>query len=103
MVATTVDGYQPTKTRAFLPAATLVVVGILSTTLAQEQALGRLPLQNLLKNELHASRSASAAFFFVAGLAWYFKPLAGIVTDAFPVFGSRRKTYLMLSATLGAL
>jgi MFS family permease len=103
MVATTVDGYQPAKTRAFLPAATLVVVGILSTTLAQEQSLGRLPLQNLLKNELHASRSASAAFFFVAGLAWYFKPLAGIVTDAFPVFGSRRKTYLMLSATLGAL
>jgi MFS family permease len=102
MVATTVDGYRPAKTGAFLPAATLVVVGIVSTTLAQEQLLGRLPFQNLLKNELHESRSASAAFFFLAGLAWYFKPLAGILTDAFPVFGSRRKAYLLLSATLGA-
>lgn len=101
MVATTVEGVGPARAGAFWPAATLVVVGIFSTTLAQEQALGRLPLQNLLKNELHASRSASAAFFFVAGLAWYFKPLAGILTDAFPIFGSRRKTYLLLAATVG--
>jgi MFS family permease len=103
MVATTIDGYQPARSGRFLPAATLVVVGVLSTSLAQEALLGRLPLLNLLKNELHASRSASAAFFFFAGLAWYFKPIAGIVTDAFPLFGSRRKTYLLLSATLGAL
>ncbi len=44
----------------------------------------RIPLQNLLKNELHVDRSANAAFFFWAGLAWYFKPFAGIFTDAFP-------------------
>ncbi len=103
MVTTTADDYRPARTSAFWPAATLVVVGIISTSLAQEQALGRLPLQNLLKNELHASRTASSAFFFLAGLAWYFKPVAGILTDAFPIFGSRRKTYLMLAASLGAL
>src|SRR5579862_4881904 len=101
MVATTAEGYQPAGARALWPAATLIVVGIISTTLAQEQVLGRLPIQNLLKNELHESRTASSAFFFLAGLAWYFKPLAGILTDAFPIFGSRRKTYLMLAASLG--
>ncbi len=81
----------------------LVVVGIMSTTLGQDAVLGRLPLTNLLKNSLHESRTATSAFFFLAGLAWYFKPLAGIVTDAFPVFGSRRKVYLVASATLGVL
>jgi MFS family permease len=87
----------------FASAAILVVVGILSTTLGQEQVLGRLPLTNLLKNSLHESRTATSGFFFLAGLAWYFKPLAGILTDAFPVLGSRRRIYLVGAATLGAL
>ena len=103
MTATTVEVYPPARANAFLPAATLVVVGILSTTLAQDALLGRLPLLNLLKNQLHVSRTAASAFFFFSGLAWYFKPLAGLVTDAFPVFGSRRKTYLLISATVGSL
>src|SRR6202043_743917 len=67
------------------------------------QVLARLPLQNLLKNELHLDRTANAAFFFWAGLAWYRKPFAGILTDAFPLFGSRRKSYILVSATLAAL
>ena len=37
------------------------------------------------------------------GLAWYFKPLFGIVTDAFPVFGSRRKSYMIGGAVLATL
>ena len=65
--------------------------------------LARLPLQNLLKNELHLDRSSNSAFFFWAGLAWYLKPFAGIVTDAFPLFGNRRKSYILLSATFAAL
>ena len=76
---------------------------MLATTLAQTQVLARLPLQNLLKNELHADRTANAAFFFWAGLAWYLKPFAGILTDAFPLFGSRRKSYILLNATLATL
>jgi hypothetical protein len=89
--------------RALRYAAIIIVAGILATTLAQPQVLARLPLQNLLKNELHLDRSSNAAFFFWAGLAWYLKPFAGIVTDAFPLFGNRRKNYILLSATLAAL
>lgn len=84
-------------------AAVVIGVGILATTLAQTQVLGRIPLQNLLKNELHVSRSANAAFFFWAGLAWYFKPFAGILTDAFPFFGSRRRSYILIATSLGVL
>ena len=84
-------------------AAIVVAVGFLATTLGQTQVLGRIPLQNLLKNELHVDRSTNAAFFFWIGLAWYFKPLVGIITDAFPLFGSRRKNYMMFSTVLAVL
>ena len=94
---------RPRPDRALVYAALVIVAGVLATTLAQTQVLARLPLQNLLKNELHADRTANAAFFFWAGLAWYLKPFAGILTDAFPLFGSRRRSYILVSATLAAL
>src|SRR5215467_8460591 len=89
--------------KALLYGALVIIAGVLATTLAQTQVLARLPLQNLLKNELNVDRTANAAFFFWAGLAWYLKPLAGILTDAYPLFGSRRKSYIVLSASLAAL
>src|SRR5215472_8430386 len=89
--------------KALLYGALVIIAGVLATTLAHTQVLARLPLQNLLKNELNVDRTANAAFFFWAGLAWYLKPLAGILTDAYPLFGSRRKSYIVLSASLAAL
>lgn len=89
--------------RALIHAGLVIGAGVLATTLAQTGVLAHLPLQNLLKNELHESRTASAAFFFWASLAWYLKPLAGIVTDAFPLLGSRRRSYILLSASGAAL
>src|ERR1019366_9561034 len=86
--------------KTLLYAAIVIMIGVLGTTLAQPQVLGRIPIQNLLKNELHADRAANAAFFFWIGLAWYFKPFVGIVTDAFPLFGSRRKNYMLISTSL---
>jgi hypothetical protein len=89
---------------AALGAASIVImVGVLATTLAQPQALARLPLQNLLKNELQVGPAANAAFFFWSGLPWYFKPIAGVLTDAFPLFGSRRRSYILISAVLASL
>jgi predicted MFS family arabinose efflux permease len=81
-------------------AAIVVIAGILGTTLAQFQLIGLIPLKNLLKNDLHADRSSTAAFFFWMQFAWYFKPFAGIVTDAFPLFGTRRKSYMLIGALL---
>jgi hypothetical protein len=99
----TASGAWQRPDRALTYAALVIVAGVLATTLAQPQVLARLPLQNLLKNELHVDRTANAAFFFWAGLAWYLKPFAGILTDAFPLFGSRRKSYILISASLAAL
>lgn len=92
-----------TRDRSFRTATFVIVVGVLATTLAQTGVLAALPLRNLLKNELHLDRTASAEFFFWAGLAWYVKPIFGIVTDAFPLFGTRRQSYMLIGAVFGTL
>src|SRR3974390_1972527 len=81
-------------------AAIVVFGGITAVTLSQQNAIGLIPLKNLLKNELHEDRAATAAFFFWLGLAWYLKPFFGIFTDSFPLFGTRRRSYILAGAIL---
>jgi len=85
---------------AILPLALIIIFGIFATTLPQPQVLGRLPLQYVLKNEIHVTKTQMASFFFLCGLAWYFKPFAGILTDAFPLFGTRRRSYILIASIL---
>jgi len=103
MASATITPSEQKSSTSLLAASIVIVIGVLATTLAQPQVLGRIPIQNLLKNELHADRAANAAFFFWMGMAWYFKPFFGIITDAFPLFGSRRKSYMMLGAIFGTI
>lgn len=81
----------------------IIVFGIFATTLPQPQVLGRLPITFFLKNELHSTKSQVSFFFLACGLFWYIKPLAGILTDAFPLFGTRRRSYMMVSSLLAAV
>jgi MFS family permease len=61
--------------------------------------LGSLPTLFLLKEKLHLGKEQVAVFFLWATFAWNLKPIAGVLTDAFPIFGSRRKVYLVAGAT----
>jgi MFS family permease len=81
-------------------AATILIVGIFATTMPQPQVLGKIPLQHYLKQTLHCSATQMSSFFFLCGFFWYIKPLAGILTDAFPLFGTRRRNYLLISSVL---
>jgi hypothetical protein len=81
----------------------MVGLGAFVTTIAQPGVIGRLPLQLLLKRELHFSAQTLAAFMVVATFAWNVKPLAGIMSDAFPLFGTRRRHYMLLGAGLAAV
>lgn len=81
----------------------IIVVGILATTMPQPQTLGKLPLQHILKDTVHVDKTQMASFFFLCGLAWYFKPIAGILTDAFPLFKTRRRAYLLISSVLAGV
>src|SRR5260370_2721118 len=69
---------------------------------AQPGVIGRLPLQLLLKTQLHFNAQTLAAFMVVASFAWNVKPLAGILSDAFPLFGTRRRHYMLLGAGMAA-
>lgn len=84
-------------------ATIVILVGIIATTLSQTQVLAKIPIQNLLKNELHVDRTLNASFFFWTTFPWYLKPIVGVITDAFPLFGSRRKSYMLGSTVLATL
>jgi len=87
----------------FLHLAIIIIAGIFATTLPQPQVLGRLPITFLLKEQLHCSRGQVALFFLACGLAWYIKPIMGLATDAFPIFGTRRRHYMMIGSALAAV
>src|SRR5262249_12809392 len=44
-----------------------------------------------------------ALFMLITTFAWNVKPLAGLLSDAIPLFGTRRRHYMMLGAGLSAL
>src|SRR5438034_1252904 len=81
----------------------MVGFGAFVTTIAQPGVIGRLPLQLLLKQELHFTAQTLAAFMLIATFAWNVKPVAGILSDAFPLFGTRRRHYMLLGSGLAAL
>ena len=81
----------------------MVGLGAFVTTIAQPAVIGRLPLQLLLKTQLHFSAQMLAGFLLIASFAWNVKPLAGIMSDAFPLFGTRRRHYLLLGAGMAAV
>ena len=47
---------------------------------------------------------ATSLFFAIAAVPWYFKIVVGLLSDSIPLFGTRWRHYLLVSATLaGAL
>jgi hypothetical protein len=81
----------------------MVGLGAFVTTIAQPGVIGRLPLQLLLKNTLHFNAEGIAFFMLITTFAWNVKPLAGILSDAIPLFRTRRRHYMLLGAGMSAL
>jgi Na+/melibiose symporter-like transporter len=79
----------------------VIAAGTISTSLAQPDFLD-LPIRHLLKDELRVSESQMAMLFGIGGLAWYLKPLAGLLVDHVALFGTHRRYYLIVSALLTA-
>ncbi len=83
----------------------LVGTGYLFLTLCDyREGIANLALRFLLKDHLHLTATQLAGFIFITKLAWYCKPLAGLLADNVPLFGTRRKGYLVLfSSVAGGL
>jgi Na+/melibiose symporter-like transporter len=83
--------------------ALLIAIGIFVSTFAQDQVLALLPFRHILVKEMHCDAVQIASFFTWCGLAWYFKPIFGILSDAFPIFGTRRRSYMLIGAMASTL
>jgi MFS family permease len=44
-----------------------------------------------------------ASFFLLASIPWFIKPVYGLVSDFVPLFGRRRKSYLLVTSSLASL
>jgi len=65
--------------------------------------LSRLALSFYMKDELHLSPTDMAALGGITSLPWVLKPLYGFLSDGLPIFGYRRRSYLVLAGILGCL
>lgn len=65
--------------------------------------LARLAVSFFLKDELMLSPAQVSALMGIAAIPWITKPIIGFFSDGKPLFGYRRRSYLLLSGVLGAL
>ncbi len=63
--------------------------------------ISRLAVSFFLKDDLGLSPAEVGALTGIAALPWIVKPLFGFVSDGLPIFGYRRRPYLMLSGLMG--
>ncbi len=64
--------------------------------------LATLAQRLLLKDELNADPAHVALFLSLTSIPWCLKPLVGWASDTVPLFGFRRKSYLLLASLAGA-
>ncbi len=65
--------------------------------------LARLAVSFFLKDELLLSPAQVSALMGIVALPWVIKPVFGFISDGLPIFGYRRRPYLILSGILGAI
>ena len=69
------------------------------------QGMWNLPVQPItftLKERFGFSAAQTAAFFSLTVIPWLIKPIYGLISDFVPLFGRRRKSYLLVTSGLAA-
>ncbi len=64
--------------------------------------LGRLAVSFFLKDELAMSPAEVSAMLGIVAIPWMIKPIFGFISDGVPIFGYRRRPYMIFSGILGA-
>lgn len=82
---------------------TLLLLGLGWSLTNIGYAIYTIPLNFVLKDELKLTAPQMATFMALGISANYVKALAGIVTDNIPLFGTRRRHYLLISLFLCGL
>ncbi|HTE17320.1 MAG TPA: hypothetical protein VK689_02935, partial [Armatimonadota bacterium] len=84
-----------TEGREFRRLSAIVAAGWLATNLGLQ--IATLPLKIVLKEEVQLTAGLLSSFFVIGHFTNYVKPLAGVMTDSIPFFGTRRRHYLLFS------
>jgi folate/biopterin transporter len=63
--------------------------------------LARLAVSFFLKDDLHLSPAEVAAMTGIASIPWTIKPVFGFLSDGLPMFGYRRRPYLIIAGIVG--
>ncbi|MFM1841975.1 MAG: integral rane protein, partial [Cyanobacteriota bacterium] len=64
--------------------------------------LSRLAISFFLKDELGLSPAAMGALIGLGAVPWVIKPILGLLSDTLPIWGYRRRSYLLLSGLMGS-
>jgi len=80
----------------------LISVGLIATTLGSVTSIGELPLTNVLMNQLGCDAEQVSRFFWLMTVPWAFKPLAGLLSDSIPLYGTRRRHYILFASAMAA-
>lgn len=93
------------KEKIFLGITPTPEITAIMTIYFVEGALGlaRLAQTFLLKDELHLGPAEMSALSGLFVIPWTVKPIYGFLSDAFPLFGYRRRSYLILAGLVGCL
>jgi hypothetical protein len=84
--------------------ALLVVINYIAIELADPSSgIGYLALNFTLQNRINLSALEMAHFIAVSQFAWYVKPIAGILSDNVPLFGTRRRAYLLIATAAASV
>lgn len=69
------------------------------------QGMSALPNQVIAINfkDHGLEADAVATFFLLASIPWFIKPLYGLISDFVPLFGQRRKSYLIVTSALACI
>jgi len=99
------DAPAPAPASGALPfrAAAIIAAGLFVTGLGWPGMIARLPLDLFLKNQLHFPPQGVATFWAIGAFAWYVKPLVGLLCDAYPLLGARRRGYLIVGSISSCL
>lgn len=81
----------------------VIATGIFVTGFGWPGMIGRLPFSLLLKNRLGRPAQDVATFWAVATIAWYGKPVIALLCDAVPLFGTKRRGYMLLGTVAAAV
>lgn len=65
--------------------------------------LSRLAVSFFLKDDLGLSPAQVSALMGIATLPWVIKPIYGFLSDSLPIFGFRRRSYLLIAGLIGSL